>query len=48
MLHTYMERKPFVTVNLRLTHEEHARLKDAKGKRTWEEFFLELVNKNEN
>lgn len=36
------ERKPFVTINLRVTPEEHAALIVKKEKMTWEEYFIGL------
>ena len=35
--------RPYVTVILRVTENEHAVLKEKKQKKTWEEYFLGLA-----
>lgn len=36
-------KKPFVTVNLRLTRKQHGILTEKKNGKTWEEYFLGLA-----
>ena len=35
-------KRPFITVNLRLTPGQHEQLKHQKGELTWEEYVLYL------
>lgn len=39
-----LKKNRFRTINETFTVEEHARLKKAKGKKTWHDFILTLAN----
>jgi hypothetical protein len=38
--------KDIVTVHLRLTKDQHEKLKDRKGNHTWEEYVLDMGGLN--